>query len=98
MQTRLGSFDSFPDVIVLQRKALMICGSSTPTPHRLAAVVGTACVVNECGGVRRGHNCGRTIIGLSDPTPNEQKYIVNSKTQIEGKFILPLIEFSFYEN
>ena len=40
-------------VIVLQRKALMICGSSTPTPHRLAAVVATACVVNECGGVER---------------------------------------------
>ena len=32
------------------RSVQLICGSSSPTPHRLTAVVATACEVNECGG------------------------------------------------
>ena len=69
MQTRLGSFDSFPDVIVLQRKALMICSSSSPTQHRLEAVVATACEVNECGGSEvKAQLWEDLIIGPLEPT------------------------------
>ena len=56
-------------VIAPNGSVQLICGSSSPTPHRLTAVVGTACEVNKCGGSEvKAQLWEDLIIGPLEPT------------------------------
>ena len=63
----------------------LVCGSSSLTPHRLTAVVGTAGEVNECGGSEvKAQLWEDLIIGPLEPTATEVN-ISTAKTKNKTK-------------